>query len=49
MQNNSEMQAQVALVAWRHFMTCAEFTPKTIDAFRDFRTALVDKGPETVP
>lgn len=49
MQNNSKMQAQVAAVAWRHSMTCSEFTPKTIAAFRAFREALVDKGPEIVP
>jgi hypothetical protein len=49
MQNNSKMTAQVAAVAWRHSMTCAQFTPKTIDALRKFRTALVDKGPEVVP
>jgi hypothetical protein len=49
MQNNTKMTAQVAAVAWRHSMTCAEFTPKTIDALRKFRTALIDKGPEVVP
>ncbi|MEA2141605.1 MAG: hypothetical protein QOI64_35 [Solirubrobacteraceae bacterium] len=49
MQNNSKMQAQVAAVAWRHSMTCSEFTPRTIDAFRTFREALIDKGPEVVP
>ncbi|MEA2195560.1 MAG: hypothetical protein QOG42_1994 [Solirubrobacteraceae bacterium] len=49
MQNNSKMTAQVAAVAWRHFMTCSEFTPKTIGALRKFRDALIDKGPETVP
>jgi len=49
MQNNSGMRSQVAAVAWRHSMTCAEFGPKTIDAFRTFREALIDKGPEVVP
>lgn len=49
MQNNSGMKAQVAVVAWRHYMTCAQFTPRTLDAFRTFRSALVDKGPEVVP
>ncbi len=49
MQNNSKMQAQVAAVAWRHSMTCSEFTPKTLGAFRKFREALVDKAPEVVP
>jgi uncharacterized protein DUF3105 len=49
MQNNSKMTAQVAAVAWRHSMTCAQFGPKTIAALRAFRTALIDKGPEVVP
>ena len=49
MQNNSGMTAQVAVVAWRHSMTCSEFTPRTLAAFRDFREALVDKAPEQVP
>lgn len=49
MQNNSGMKPQLAAVAWRHHMTCDKFTPQTIDAFRDFREALVDKGPEVVP
>jgi hypothetical protein len=49
MQNNTKMTAQVAAVAWRHSLTCSEFTPKAIDAMRQFRTALIDKGPEVVP
>ena len=49
MQNNSGMQAQVAVVAWRHSMTCSEFTPKALEAFRTFREGLVDKAPEVVP
>jgi hypothetical protein len=49
MENNSKMPAQVAAVAWRHYMTCAKVTPKTISALRKFRTALIDKGPEIVP
>ena len=49
MQNNSGMDAQVAAVAWRHYMTCDEFTSQTIDAFRKFREALVDQAPEVVP
>jgi len=49
MQNNSGMKPQVAVVAWRHYMTCSEFTPKTLGALRTFREALVDKAPEVVP
>jgi hypothetical protein len=43
------MSAQVAAIAWRHYMTCAKFTPQTIGALRTFRDELIDKGPETVP
>ncbi len=49
MRNNSGMKPQVAVVAWRHYMTCSEFTPKALGAFRSFRAALVDKAPEIVP
>jgi hypothetical protein len=49
MRNNSKMPFQVAAVAWRHYMACREFTPKSIAALRTFRTELIDKGPETVP
>jgi hypothetical protein len=49
MRNNTKMPFQVAAVAWRHYMACREFTPKSIDALRTFRDELVDKGPETVP
>ena len=49
MRNNSKMPYAVAAVAWRHYMVCKTYTPAVIDAFRDFRTALVDKAPELVP
>ena len=49
MRNNSKMPFQVAAVAWRHYMACREFTPKSIGALRTFRNDLIDKGPETVP
>lgn len=49
MQNNTDMEPQVAAVAWRHHMTCDEFTPQAADAFRQFREALVDQAPEVVP
>jgi hypothetical protein len=49
MQNNSKMPFQVAAVAWRHSMGCREFTPKSIEALRTFREALVDKAPEKIP
>ena len=49
MRNNSKMPFEVAAVAWRHYMACREFTPKSLEALRTFREELVDKGPETVP
>ena len=49
MQNNSGMEPQVAAVAWRHHMTCDEFSERTLDAFRAFREELVDQAPEVVP
>ena len=49
MRNNTDMPYAVAAVAWRHYMVCKTYTPAVIDAFRDFRTALVDKAPELVP
>ena len=49
MQNNSKMPFQVAAVAWRHYMGCREFTPKSIEALRTFREALIDKAPEKIP
>jgi hypothetical protein len=49
MQNNSKMPFQVAAVAWRHYMACREFTPKSIEALRVFRTELVDEAPEKQP
>ncbi|MDP2711818.1 MAG: DUF3105 domain-containing protein [Solirubrobacteraceae bacterium] len=49
MQNNTDMPFEVAAVAWRHYMACETFTPRTIEALRVFRDELVDKGPETVP
>jgi len=49
MQNNSNMQFQVAAVAWRHSLGCREFTPSSIEALRTFRELLLDKAPEKVP
>jgi hypothetical protein len=49
MRNNTQMPYQVAAVAWRHYMVCKTYKPAVIDAFRTFRTALVDKAPELIP
>jgi len=47
-QNNTNMPFAVAAVAWRHYMACREFTPKSIEALRAFRTELIDTAPEKV-
>jgi hypothetical protein len=49
MRNNSQMPFEVAAVGWRHYMACREFTPKSIEALRVFRTEVVDTAPEKVP
>ena len=49
MRNNSKMRFEVAAVAWRHYMGCEGFTPKTIKALRTFREERVDKAPENIP
>ena len=49
MQNNSDMQFQVAAVAWRHYLGCREFTPSSIEALRTFRELLLDKAPAKIP
>lgn len=49
MRNNTDMPFQVAAVAWRHYMACKTFTPKAIEALREFREEVVDTAPERVP
>jgi hypothetical protein len=48
-ENNTKMPFAVAAVAWRHYMACKTYTPKSITALRTFRDELIDKGPETIP
>jgi hypothetical protein len=45
---NDDMKAEVAVTAWRNLMTCEKYSPKVLDAIRDFRDAHRDQGPETV-
>jgi hypothetical protein len=45
-QNQTHMKYQVAAVAWGHIIGCKTFNPRVFDAFRDFRIAYTDKGPE---
>jgi hypothetical protein len=49
MQNNTKMQAPLALVAWTRSLTCPRVDDASADAMRSFREAYTDKGPEFVP
>jgi hypothetical protein len=49
LENNTEMDAEVAATAWTRSLTCARFTDRSFDALRAFRESYVDKGPELVP
>lgn len=48
-ENNTDMPAKVAAVAWGQVLTCNELSDATIDAFRAFRERYTDKGPEFIP
>jgi hypothetical protein len=45
-QNSSNMPFDVAAVAWGHVLGCRTYNPGVIDAFRAFRLAYTNKGPE---
>jgi len=49
MQNNSKMPFAIAAVAWRNYLGCKTYSPKAIDAMRDFREVYVDTAPEQIP
>lgn len=48
-ENNTNMPAKVAAVAWGQLLTCDALNDAAIDAFRDFRERYTDKGPEFIP
>ena len=48
-QNNSKMPFAIAAVAWRNYLGCKTYSPKAIDAMRDFREVYVDTAPEQIP
>jgi len=48
-ENNTEMPAKVAAVAWGQLLTCDQLDDAAIDAFRAFRERYTDKGPEFIP
>jgi hypothetical protein len=45
-QNNTSMPYDVAVVAWTHILGCKTYTPKVLDAIRDFRAKYSFQGPE---
>lgn len=49
LQNNTDMAAKFAVVAWTRSLTCDSLTPEALDAMRDFRRLFTDKAPELVP
>src|SRR4051794_36719400 len=49
MQNNTEMPAAVAAIAWTHVLTFPKMNDQVFDAIRAFRKKYTDKGPELIP
>jgi hypothetical protein len=45
-QNSTKMPYDVAAVAWSHILGCKTYTPKVLDAIRDFRVKYSFQGPE---
>jgi hypothetical protein len=48
-ENTTNMPYAVAATAWGHSLSCPTMNDKVFDAVRAFRTAFINKGPETVP
>jgi uncharacterized protein DUF3105 len=48
-ENTTNMPYAVAATAWGHSLSCPTMNDKVFDAIRTFRTAHINKGPETVP
>jgi Protein of unknown function (DUF3105) len=48
-ENNTKMPTDFAATAWTKSITCPEMTTGSINAMREFRKALTDKGPEFIP
>jgi uncharacterized protein DUF3105 len=48
-ENQTKMPYAVAASAWEHYIGCPTMNPQVFDAFRAFRLAHIDKGPEIVP
>jgi hypothetical protein len=49
LENQTDMPFAVAAVAWRNYVGCPSINDRVWDAFRAFREAYVDKGPELIP
>ncbi|HEY7623062.1 MAG TPA: DUF3105 domain-containing protein [Solirubrobacteraceae bacterium] len=48
-ENNTNMPANFAAVAWTKSLTCPQLTEQSLAVMRDFRKAYTDKGPEFIP
>jgi hypothetical protein len=49
LQNNTDMAAQYAVVAWTKSLTCDKLTTASMDVMRSFRERYTDKAPELIP
>jgi Protein of unknown function (DUF3105) len=49
LQNNTDMDAKFAAVAWTRYVTCDELGEPQLQVMRDFREAYTDKAPELIP
>lgn len=47
-QNTTGMPYAVAATAWGHVLGCKTFSPRAIDALRDFRLTYTNHGPENL-
>lgn len=49
LENNSDMEYEVAATAWTHILGCPEYNDRVPDAIRTFTARYLDQGPEKVP
>ncbi len=49
LQNNTDMPARFAAVAWTKSLACDRLTPPAQDVMRTFRKRFTDKAPEFIP
>jgi hypothetical protein len=46
---NDDMDAEVAVTAWRQLLTCPKYSPAVLDAIRNFRDIHRGQAPENIP